>query len=531
MNRDEMIGRIEDAGRRWDILVIGGGATGVSIALDAATRGYGTVLLEQSDFGKGSSSRSTKLIHGGVRYLQQGNISLVMEALRERGILRRNAPHLVRDLAFVVPNYDWWEAPFYGIGLKVYDLLAGKYGFGESRLLSQEETVARIPTIRTDGLRGGVLYHDAQFDDCRLLVHLARTAATHGATLLNYAGVVALLKDPAGYVCGAVCRDAETGREYKLHSRSVINATGAFTDGVRRLSDPDDPPLIAPSQGIHVVLDRSLLPGDSAIMVPRTGDGRVMFAIPWRGTTLVGTTDTPVDAAMLEPVPLREELEFLLETAGQYLSKQPSRQDVRSVFAGIRPLVGSPGSSGTASISRDHTIHISRSGLLTIAGGKWTTCRHMAEDCVNHASVLAGLDPRPCVTATLPVYGFDEDAGRHGELALYGSDAAEIRSLANREPSLAAPIHPRLPYLGAEVAWAARFEMARTVEDVLSRRTRALLVDARAALAAAPAVAALLAQALGRNRRWVEEQLAGFAHVASTYTLEGLEESWGARVL
>jgi glycerol-3-phosphate dehydrogenase len=517
MNRDEMLDRLGQKPAGWDLIVIGGGATGIGIAVDAAARGYEVLLLEQHDFGKGTSSRSTKLVHGGVRYLEQGNIGLVMEALRERGILRQNAPHLVTDLAFVVPSYDWWEAPFYGLGLKVYNLLAGKYGFGHSRLLSPEETLERLPTIRTEGLRGGVVYFDGQFDDARLLVHLARTAAERGATLLNYAPVVALTKGADGFVDGVIVADGESGREFHATGKVVVNAAGPFCDAVRRLADPEAAPLVAPSQGIHLVFNRSFLPGDSAIMVPHTSDGRVMFAIPWRGHTLVGTTDTPIPAPLLEPEPLEEEIDFILETAGRYLVRAPTRRDVLSVFGGIRPLVRSGDSRITAALSRDHTIHIDQSGLLTATGGKWTTYRRMAEDCVDRAAELARLPERPCPTAALPIYGFDRQADRFGPLAVYGSDAPAIRDLQRAEPGLAEPLHPALPYTGAEVVWAVRFEMARTVEDVLARRLRALFLNARAAAAMAPAVAALMARELRRDEAWQRSQVASFAGLARRY--------------
>src|SRR5687768_6176212 len=418
------------ANEPFDIAVIGGGATGVGAALDAASRGYSTCLFEQSDFGKGTSSRSTKLVHGGVRYLQQGNVSLVIEALKERGILRNNAPHLVHDLAFVVPNYDWWETPFYGIGMKVYDMLAGRYGFGKSRLLSKREVLERIPTLEQEHLRGGVLYYDGQFDDSRLLVNMAQTADEQGAALVNYVAVVGITRDGEGFVNGVVVRDLEAGREQTVRARSVINATGAFCDAVRKMDESDAVPMIAPSQGVHVVLDRRFLPGDAAIMVPRTSDGRVMFAIPWHGHALVGTTDTPIKDVSLEPVPLAQEIQFILETAAQYLRTDPTPADVLSVFAGIRPLAR-PGSdvASTAALSRDHTIHVSKTGLLTIAGGKWTTYRKMAEDCVDHAATLAHLDERPCVTPSLRIHGHHEHAEQFGDLRVYGAAAVDVLAL------------------------------------------------------------------------------------------------------
>ena len=503
----------------WDFIVIGGGATGVGVAVDAASRGYTVLLLEQSDFGKGTSSRSTKLVHGGVRYLEQGNISLVMEALKERGLLRQNAPHLVSNLAFVVPNYDWWEAPFYGLGLKVYNVLAGKYGFGTSEILSRAETLARLPTIRTEGLRGGVVYYDGQFDDARLLINLVATGFEQGATLLNYTRVTGLTRGLDGFIDGVQAIDLEDESTFEARGRVVINAAGPFADTVRRMAEPDAAALIAPSQGIHLVFDRSFLPGDSAIMVPHTRDGRVMFAIPWHGHTLVGTTDTAIEGVTLEPRAFDYEVAFILETAAQYLHKAPTRADVLSVFAGIRPLVRSGDSRVTAALSRDHTIHIDASGLLTTAGGKWTTYRNMAEATVNQAAELARLPERTCVTRTLNIHGFHQQAAGFGALGIYGTDAVAIRELARAEPALAEPLHPALPYLGAEVVWAARQEMARTVEDVLARRTRALFLNAGAAISMAPRVAALMARELRRDDAWQAREVDACRRLASQYLL------------
>ena len=519
MDRADMLRRLRARAEPWDLVVIGGGATGVGAALDAASRGYEVALVEQSDFGKGTSSRSTKLIHGGVRYLKQGNISLVIEALKERGILRRNAPHLVSDLAFVVPNYSWWEAPFYGIGMKVYDALAGKYGFGKSRLLSKEAVVERIPTIETEGLRGGVLYYDGQFDDSRLLIHLVATAAGQGALLVNYARVTGLRSGGDGFLDGVRVRDEETGEDLDVPARCVINATGAFSDAVRRLEDPDAEAMIQPSQGVHIVLDRSFLPGETAIMVPRTDDGRVLFAIPWREVVLIGTTDTPIETISLEPRPRQEEIDFLLRAAAGYLDHAPTPGDVRSVFAGIRPLVKTGAGDDTAALSREHSIHISGKGLLTIAGGKWTTYRKMAEDVVDHAVTLADLDPRPCVTTELEIHGYHRHAERFGELRYYGADAPELRELLDSDPALGARLHLDLDVYAGEAVWAVRREMARTVDDFLARRTRCLLLNARASIEAAPVVAALMAAELGRDEAWQREQVASYTSMAEGYRI------------
>ena len=520
MTRAEMLARLRAANGVWDIAVIGGGATGVGIAVDAASRGYQVVLFEQHDFGKGTSSRSTKLVHGGVRYLEQGNIALVMEALKERGILKQNAPHLVSNLAFVVPNYDWWEAPFYGLGLKVYNVLAGKYGFGNSEILSRDEALQRLPTIKTEGLRGGVVYYDGQFDDARLLINLAQTAVEQGATLLNYTKVTGLTKGADGFVDGLVAHDLEGGETFEIKAQAVINATGPFSDGVRHLAEPDAPALIAPSQGIHLVFDRSFLPGDSAIMVPHTSDGRVMFAIPWHQHTLVGTTDTPIEASTLEPRPFNAEIDFVLETAGQYLHKAPTRADVLSVFVGIRPLVKSGDSKLTSALSRDHTIHIDASGLLTTTGGKWTTYRHMAEDTVTQAAELARLPERDCVTRSLNIHGYHQNAERFGPLSVYGSDAWAIQELMRGDSTLAARLHPDLPYTGAEVVWAVRSEMARTIEDVLARRLRALFLNAGAAVAMVPAVAALMAAELGWDAARTAKEVRDVLELAKIYHID-----------
>jgi glycerol-3-phosphate dehydrogenase len=519
VNRSAMLSRLADPGEQpWDILVVGGGATGLGAAVEAASRGYRTALVEGHDFAKGTSSRSTKLVHGGVRYLQRGNVALVLEALRERGRLLRNAPHLVRDLPFVVPNYEWWEAPYYGAGLKLYDLLAGRMGLKPSHLLSREETLEHIPTLEPEGLRGGVIYQDAQFDDARLAMTLALTLADLGGVAVNYTPAVGLVK-VGGLVEGARVRDAETGTEAEIRARVVVNATGVFADGLRRMDDPASPPLLAPSQGVHLVLDRRFQPGGSAILVPHTDDGRVLFAVPWHGRVVVGTTDTPVFPALLEPRPLPEEVEFLLHHAARYLTQDPRPEDVLSVFAGLRPLVrGNRAAAKTATLSRDHTLLVSPSGLVTIAGGKWTTYRRMGEDTVDHAALVAGLDQRPSRTAELRLHGWAEDDPSK-DWAVYGADAPALARLAAERPGWDALLHPNLPYRACEVIWAARHEMARTVEDVLARRTRSLLLDARASAEIAPAVAALLAGELGRDEEWQRRQVAEYRALARGYWL------------
>jgi glycerol-3-phosphate dehydrogenase len=490
--------------KEWDLAIIGGGATGLGTAVDAASRGFRTILLEQHDFAKGTSSRSTKLVHGGVRYLQQGNIKLVTEALHERGILRKNAPHLVKDQSFIVPNYKWWEGPYYGIGLKVYDWMAGSLGLGPSRILSKEETLELAPTLGAEGLRGGVLYHDGQFDDARLAISLAKTAAEQGATLLNYCRVDGLLKNTGKKITGVQATDSLSGAVHIIKARAVVNATGVFADSILHMDDPASKPVIAPSQGVHIVLDAAFLPGETAILVPHTDDGRVLFAVPWHGRIIVGTTDTPVTRPSLEPIALPEEIDFILAQISRYLTKPPDRKDILSVFAGLRPLVKSS-SKKTAELSRDHLITVAGSGLITIAGGKWTTYRRMAEDTVNTAIAKAGLADKACVTSNLPIYGWN------------GSETAAIMKLIEQEPALGERIHPRLENTRAEIVQAAREELCVTVEDALSRRTRALLLDARAAIEAAPLIAGLLAGELGHDAAWQQQQIAEFGKLAKGY--------------
>ncbi len=516
MKRDAGLDQVRSRDETWDVLIIGGGATGLGAAVDAAVRGHRVLLIERSDFAKGTSSRSTKLVHGGVRYLKQGNISLVMEALRERGRLHRNAPHLVHSLPFVIPNYHWWEGPFYGIGMKAYDQLAGELGLAPSRWLSREETVQHIPTIEQEHLTGGVIYHDGQFDDARLAVTLAQSAVDHGAVVLNYVECAGLIKEH-GKICGALVRDVESGAEYEMRARCVINATGVFVDAVRQMDDADATGVVAASQGVHIVLPREFLPGDSAIMIPKTDDGRVLFAVPWHGRVVVGTTDTPCDGITIEPRALPEEREFLMNHAARYLTRDPQPSDVLSIYAGLRPLVRRGDAKNTAVLSRDHTILISDSGLLTITGGKWTTYRKMAEDVVNRAEDIAGLEKHQCATESLRLHGAMEDPGTSGPWNVYGTDAMGVAELARANASLAETIHPRLEYQKAEVVWHVRNEMARTVEDVLARRTRALFLDASAAMEATPVVAEIMARELGRDEVWANKSAEEFKRVAAGY--------------
>lgn len=514
-SRDRQLERLTSESGVWDLVVIGGGATGVGIAVDAAARNYRVALVERHDFGKGTSSRSTKLAHGGVRYLEQGNVSLVREALHERGRMIKNAPHLVHPLPTIVPLHSHWERFYYGVGLKVYDLLSGRLRLGPSRYLTLSETTAEIPTLETRGIVGGIRYYDGAFDDARLLVNLMQTAIEAGATCVNYVNVHDLVKE-SGRVVGVVAEDAETGRELQIRAKVVINATGPFSDHVRRMDDAQASAAIVPSQGIHLVFDRSFMPGDSALIVPKTRDGRVIFAIPWHEHTMVGTTDTELQEAPVDPKPLPEEISFLLETIAPYWTRKPQASDIRAIFAGIRPLARSGDSKSSSKLARDHVIRVSSSGMVSIMGGKWTTYRRMAEDCVDRAAEVGGLLPTPCRTKTMPIHG-GQGASVSGTLAYYGSDGPAIAELAASRPELDQALAERLPHTAAQVVWAARHEMARSVEDVLARRVRALFYDAEAAIAAAPRVASLLAGELGRDAAWQADQLAAFQSIAELY--------------
>ncbi len=485
-----MIQQLEST-QEWDVCIIGGGATGLGTALDAASRGLKTILFEQHDFAKGTSSRSTKLVHGGVRYLQQGNIKLVMEALKERGLLMKNAPHLVHNQKFVIPNYQWWEKPFYGIGMKIYDKMAGKLGLGPSQFLSKEEILQLAPTLDGEDLKGGVLYHDGQFDDARLAISIAQTAAQYEGILLNYFPVTGFLKMQQK-ICGVWVKDFFTGKDYEVKSKVVINATGVFTDAIMKMDDAKHENIINPSQGIHLVVDAAFLPGDTAIMIPRTDDGRVLFAVPWHDKIVLGTTDTPVGNISTEPVPLQEEIEFILKHIGRYLSKDPQLSDVRSMFAGLRPLVKAK-SKKTAALSRDHLITIGDAGLITITGGKWTTYRKMAEDVVDIAIQHYNLPDKLCVTKELMLNGHDKPVASPG-----------TASLTNEE-------------LKAFIKKSVEEEMCMTVEDFLSRRTRQLLLNANEAIKAAPLVAKLMAEEMNKDENWIKEQINNFNVIANNY--------------
>lgn len=523
MKREKHIKKIADTTMGWDILVVGGGATGIGIALDAASRGFKVVLLEQADFTKATSSRSTKLVHGGVRYLAQGDVALVVDALHERGFMRKNAPHLVKDQRFIIGTYRWWEKAFYTIGLTMYDILAGRRSFGRSLPMRKKEVISEIPGISEKGLRGGVVYHDGQFDDSRMGINLLQTAVEQGATVANYVKVIALDKDENGRVSGVEAVDELTGQAYKLKARAVINATGIFVDDLMQMDAPEKDNIVRPSQGVHLVVDKSFLGGDTAIMIPKTSDGRVMFGVPWHDKVVLGTTDTPMNEFVLEPKALEEEVDFILKTSGQYLTKQPKREDVLSVFAGLRPLAAPKKTTDgkkTKEISRSHKIVTSPSGLVTITGGKWTTYRDMAEDAVNRAITLCGLANVPCKTEDIMIHGYQENVDRSNYSYVYGSDYPKIREIEKESVGNSEKLHPDYDYTVAEVIWAVREEMAMALDDVLSRRLRITFLDARAAIVMAPRVAAIMKDEMGMTEEWKDQQVQEFTLLAKNYLLE-----------
>jgi glycerol-3-phosphate dehydrogenase len=502
----------------WDIIIIGGGATGLGTALDATSRGLKTLLVEQSDFAKGTSSRSTKLVHGGVRYLAQGDISLVKHALRERGLLQTNAAHLVNKEQFIIPCYDWFSIIKYLVGLTFYDWLAGKYSFGKSKFLSKTETLKLIPGIKEKGLKGGISYYDGKFDDARLAINIAQTAIENGATLLNYTKVTALKKNNGGDIIGIEAEDSLTGNKITFKGKVIVNATGVFVDDILKMNNPNTKNMVRPSQGVHIVLDKQFLNSESALMIPKTSDGRVLFAVPWHNHILVGTTDTPLNEHSLEPRALKEEVDFILSTATVYLNKKPTEQDILSVFSGLRPLAAptNSNSNSTKEISRDHKLIISAKGLITITGGKWTTYRRMAEDTVNLAIKHANLTANPCVTQIMKIHGCTDF--RDGSyMDIYGTDRAKIEALIAKEPDLGEKLHTNFPYTKAEVIWAIRNEMAETVEDILSRRLRVLFIDAHAAIEMSNIVASILAKELNADQEWAKQQVEIFNKLANGY--------------
>ena len=517
MDRNKNISFLNSSKLTWDIIVIGGGASGLGTALDSVNRGYKTLLIEKHDFSKGTSSRSTKLVHGGVRYLQNGDISLVVEALRERGVMRKNAPHLVKDLSFVIPSYDWWSSPFYGLGLKIYDMMAGNLGLGASKTLTKEETLELIPNVNQKDLRGGIIYHDGQFDDSRMAISLAQSIEDHSGKVINYMAVTNILKKN-DIVEGVEVLDTLTGIKYLIRSKVVINATGVFSDEISKMDQPNSKNKIRPSQGVHIVLEKKFLKGEHAIMIPQTSDGRVLFAVPWNNYVILGTTDIPVTSALDEPIPKREEIDFILKNASNYMSKKPELKDVKSVFAGLRPLAADTNNSTeTKEVSRHHKVTVSTSGLISILGGKWTTYRKIGEDAINTAIHVGGLDEKKSNTQDLHIHGYDNNVDWNNDMHVYGSDIDKIIALnpKNAYKSLS----KKFFVTKNQIIWAVKNEMAITLEDVLARRIRCLFLDAKETEKISPIVAEIMAENLKKDKEWIKLQITKFEKTLKNYKI------------
>lgn len=521
MKRDLQINKLSDKTKVWDMVVIGGGASGLGTAVDAAARGLDVVCLERNDFAKCTSSRSTKLVHGGVRYLQKGDVMLVLEALRERGRMKANAPHLVKDQAFVISNYRHWDNFLYFCGLTFYDILSFGFGYGRSRFITGKKVMKYIPTSVEKGLKGGIVYHDGQFDDSRMAINLAQTCIEKGGTVINRMSVTDILHDEKGKVAGVKCKDMLSGEEYEIKAKSVVNAAGCFVDDIMSMDTASHRKMVTPSQGVHLVLDMKFLQSDYAIMVPKTSDGRVLFAVPWHNKVVVGTTDIVRPTAEEEPLPLKEEIDFILGTAGLYMNPAPTYNDIESVFAGQRPLAA-PKKEGksTKEISRSHKVIVSDNGLVTITGGKWTSYRLMAEDTVDKAIEVCGLAKTKCKTKKMRIHGYRPNPDLNNHLYVYGSDTDKILDLIKAEPELAEKLSTKYDYTMAEVVWAVREEMALSVEDVLARRVRLLFVDAAEAMACAKRVAEVMAKEMGKDEAWVAEQVESFTAVAKAYKFD-----------
>jgi len=520
MKRKEIMEVLNRQDKIYDFIVVGGGASGVGIALEASTRGYSVALFEKADFTKSTSSKSTKIVHGGVRYLAQGNFALIREACVERGLLRKNAPHLVKNLWFIIPTASLWEEIMYTVGLTVYDMLAGHLSLGRSKPISKKTTLKRVPTLNPNKFTAGVVYHDGQFDDSRLAINSLETAAEYGAVVLNYTSVTGLLKDENDKLTGVIVTDEETKQTFSVSGKNIINATGVFADDILNMDNPKHQKLVAPSQGVHLILNKSFLPGGDAIMIPKTDDGRVLFLVPWHDRVIMGTTDTPVKEASLEPKASEEEIEFILKTAGRYLSKVPKRSDVLSVFAGLRPLAA-PKDEGkkTKEISRSHKIYVSNSGLLTIIGGKWTTYRKMGEDLVNRAEQKRKWPHINTKTKHLKIHGYKKDTDINDPMYFYGTDKRSIMKIVSEDSSMNQMISKKLNIIKAQVIWSVRNEMSINVEDFLARRVRAQLLDARESVRIAPAVAKIMAEEMGKTQAWQKAQVKQYEKVTGNYIL------------
>ena len=514
MNRDLNIKKLSEKEIKWDIIIIGGGASGLGAAVDSASRGFKTLLVEKSDFAKGTSSRSTKLIHGGVRYLQNGDISLVIEALKERGVLKKNAPHLIKKISFIIPSYNWWSNSFYGIGLKIYDMMAGKLGLGKSTILNKEETLKLIPNVKKKDLIGGVIYHDGQFDDSRMAISLAITAEKKGATLLNYFEVTNIKKKNK-LINGIIVRNKINNKIYEIEGKVIINATGVFSDEIIKMDSVNRKKMIKPSQGVHIVLDQKFLKSQHAILIPHTSDGRVLFAVPWNNYVILGTTETQLNQIIDEPVALKEEIEFILKNARKFMADKPTKEDIKSVFAGLRPLAADSDEKNTKEISRHHKIYVSESGLVSILGGKWTTYRKIAEDAINTSISIGGFEEIKCITENLQIHGHESNPDWDDPLHVYGKDAKSIRKLNLKKGNKSLSNH--LYISPNQIIWSLKNEMAIKLEDILARRTRCLFLNVKETIKIAPKVLDIMTKYLKKDNNWKKREFSNFMKISKSY--------------
>ena len=485
MNRSSNI-KLLNNNKKFDFIVIGGGASGLGCALDVSSRGYSVVLLEKFDFCKGTSSRSTKLIHGGVRYLEKGQISLVYEALKERDILIKNAPHLVKQVGFLIPVYNYFLKFYYFFGLKIYDFISGNLSFEKSRTVNRESAIKLVPNVEKQKLKGGVVYFDGQFDDSRLGIDIALTSEINNAVLINYMSVESLIKEN-GKIKGVIAHDSVNNSNFSINSDNVINATGVFSRSIMELDSNKLKTVIRPSQGVHLVVDKCFLNGNFGILVPKTSDGRVLFAVPWQDHVIIGTTDTVVDNPSFNPESTKEEIDFILENVKNYLELYPKRDNIKSVFVGLRPLVANNSNSKSKDLSRKHKIIVSKSGMVSVIGGKWTTYRRMAENVIDLALKKTKLPFVKSKTSDLKI--------KNGLIDIdFSKESLSDDFFLSKEM----------------IIHYVKNEMALNLDDIMSRRSRCLFLNTKESIRIAPMVAKIMSNELSKDKDWIDKQLKSF---------------------
>lgn len=501
----------------FDVIVIGGGATGLGVAVESVTRGYRTLLLEAYDYGKGTSSKSTKLVHGGIRYLANFDFALVKEGLEERYYFLNNAPHVAKKQSYLIPFHGFFEKVKYSLGIALYDKFAKNKKIGKSRFLSKKQMLSQAPQINLRGLSGGAIYYDGVFDDTRMLVTLLRTFEEQGGVAFNYHPVTDFTYQ-GNRINGVKVLNSLQDQQLEFSAKVVINATGTLTDILLNKAEPQlQHKTISVAQGTHLVFDKAIFNSPHCLVIPETSDGRILFVSPWHDKIIVGTTDVPIEQPSIEPVAQPAEIAFILETLNRYTAKPVTKEQVRSVFCGQRPLVCDPTEKATKKISRKHEILETANGLISIVGGKWTIYRRMGEDTINYAVQRNYLPASQSVTQNFKLFGYSTSV-LESVLSVYGSQADAILTIQKQTANFA-KIHPDLPYLQAEVIYQVREEHAKTVEDVLARRTHAVLLDAKAARQSAKLVAQLMATELDCDEVWVERQVQAFENFITAYII------------